>query len=258
MDIPRLLAFYDQEMRQELVNYNARRETGPYYVRNITQDDGYCQIEYAYLTRENVDERVAEQVAYFEKLGKDFSWNVYLHDTPFDLRERLEARGFLVEEEEPILILDVEEAPPILEEPVHHDIRRLEQVEQLLDVVAVEEQVYKGDFSWLNRRLSRVMNDHPEALSVYVGYVDSKPICAAWMFYQPEGHFASLYGGSTLEAYRLRGYYSALLAVRLQEARQHGAQYLMVNAGPMSLPILERLGFQVLTKLNPCVWHIKK
>jgi GNAT superfamily N-acetyltransferase len=58
-----------------------------------------------------------------------------------------------------------------------------------------------------------------------------------------------------LPAYRGRGLYTALLAARVQEARRLGASYATVDAGPMSLPILRRLGFQPLTVATPCIWR---
>jgi hypothetical protein len=54
--------------------------------------------------------------------------------------------------------------------------------------------------------------------------------------------------------FRKRGLYSALLAVRAREARERGRAYLTVDAGAMSRPILERLGFQVIAHSYPCDW----
>ena len=47
-----------------------------------------------------------------------------------------------------------------------------------------------------------------------------------------------------LEKFRGRGVYRALLRERLRMAREAGAAGLSVWGGPMSAPILERLGFR--------------
>ena len=77
----------------------------------------------------------------------------------------------------------------------------------------------------------------------------------SWLTWDPGKQFASLWGGSTIAAFRSRGLYTALVAVRAQEARRSGARFLTVDARPMSRPILERLGFQVMTFANALHWR---
>ena len=72
--------------------------------------------------------------------------------------------------------------------------------------------------------------------------------------YNP-GHFAGLWGGSTLAAYRGRGLYTALLAARVREARARGVPYLTIDAGAMSRPIVARHGFEVITYATACEWR---
>ena len=55
---------------------------------------------------------------------------------------------------------------------------------------------------------------------------------------------ARLLGGGTLEAERGNGYYTALVHARWREATQRGTPLLCTQAGKMSGPILERLGFE--------------
>ncbi len=68
---------------------------------------------------------------------------------------------------------------------------------------------------------------------------------------------ASLWGGSTISGFRKRGLYTALLAVRAQEANARGVRYLTVNASAMSRPILEKFGFEVIAYSHPCKWIFK-
>jgi hypothetical protein len=63
-----------------------------------------------------------------------------------------------------------------------------------------------------------------------------------------------LAGGSTLKAWRNRGLYRALVAVRAQWAVTRGARYVSVDAGESSAPILRRLGFHAITTTTPYVW----
>ena len=97
---------------------------------------------------------------------------------------------------------------------------------------------------------------HVEQLSVYVGYAAGVPVSSAWIYFHPKSQFASLWGGSTLPEFRKRGYYTALVAARSQEAKQRGARFLTIDAQPMSRPIAEKLGFQLLGFANACHWKV--
>jgi len=75
-------------------------------------------------------------------------------------------------------------------------------------------------------------------------------VSSAWVRFNPGSQFASLWGGSTLEQYRGQGHYTALMAVRAQEAARRGVRFLTVDASPMSRPILEKQGFRVISWAN--------
>jgi hypothetical protein len=77
-----------------------------------------------------------------------------------------------------------------------------------------------------------------------------------WTFYNPNTQFASLWAGSTLERFRKRGLYTAVLAAMVQEAMQKGRRYLTIDAGPMSRPIVEKHGFRLLAHAGDCEWKV--
>jgi GNAT superfamily N-acetyltransferase len=62
----------------------------------------------------------------------------------------------------------------------------------------------------------------------------------------PTSYGLLLYGGATLPDARGRGAYRALLHARWEEAVARGAPALLTQAGAMSRPILERLGFRAV------------
>ena len=142
--------------------------------------------------------------------------------------------------------------PTLVAQPTA-DVRRLSDPSQLGDVVAVLESVWGREFNWVHGRLGSHMII-PDYLSVYVAYVDDTPACAGWTYYD-KGQFAGLWGGSTLEAYRGRGLYTALLAARVREARRRGVPYLTIDAGEMSGPIVARHGFRTIATATACEWH---
>ena len=60
----------------------------------------------------------------------------------------------------------------------------------------------------------------------------------------------TLLGGATLPEARGQGLFRALVAARYAEARRRGGPGVVVQAGHMSEPILERLGFRKIDTLT--------
>ena len=235
-----------------------RREITPDVVRHIDISDGREGfISYSRLSKANTEDTIGEQVSYFENIGQDFEWKLYDYDEPPDLKDRLSAYGFTVEEAEAILVLDLETAPEILWQPALPHVQRITDPQKISDVLAVQRQVWEEDFSWLGQYLGGALRNYPEQMSVYVAYIDEQPASAAWTFFPNHSQFASLWGGSTVSGFRHRGLYTALLAVRAQEARTRQVKYLTVDASPMSRPILEKFGFELIAYSYPCKWRRK-
>jgi GNAT superfamily N-acetyltransferase len=258
-----LLELYDREERQNATFYNSLREEMPHVVRFRPKPGmkGGCWILYSHLTSENADQVIEEQVADFERLGLEFEWKLYDHDQPPDLRDRLAAHGFAVGETEALMVLDLTQISEALLRPVTHDIRRIADPEQIYTAaIAVQEEIWQENLAWQAEELAQELRLDGEHISFYAGYADERPICSAWIRFSERGpsargSFASLWGGSTLPAYRKHGFYTALVATRAQEAIRRGYRFLTIDASPMSRPIVARHGFQLLTYTYPCRWH---
>lgn len=256
MNIQEVLALYDQEQRRDIEYPDARREEAPPVIRGIDHFGYQSFINYSELEGQDVDKVIDEQIRYFESLGHDFEWKVFSHDYPPDLKDRLSTRGFEIGETDTILVFDLQTAPDRLLQPVSQDVRRILDPAGVDDVMAVQNTVWNEDLNWLGDRLRQQLDEQADYVSVYVAYVDERPVSSAWITFH-KGHFAGLWGGSTLEAYRGQGWYTALLAARVQEARARGVRYLTIDASPMSRPIVEKSGFQAIATATECVWHSK-
>lgn len=254
-----LLALYDQEQRFDVVFPGFRREVAGSVVRYIdeTPSGDANFVLYSQLTEANAGQVIQEQLDYFGGNGRSFEWKLYTHDTPPDLRQRLETHGFTIGEEEAIMALDLTQAPEVLLQPSNINIRRLTEPTEVAQVIAIEESVWGGDRSSWGDRLATEMRENPEFLSIYIAYIDDDPACAGWLNFSPDSQFASLWGGSTQTQYRKRGLYTAVLAARVQEAIQRGYRFLTIDASPMSRPIVTKHGFQLLTLSYECKWEPK-
>jgi GNAT superfamily N-acetyltransferase len=271
-----LLAIFDREQRRDVEFPNVRREVAPHVIRHVPLEGmaGGCFIAYSCLDETNADVAIEEQIAYLEGLGLDFEWKHYDHDTPADLLQRLAARGFEIEEAEAVCVLDLADAPrdevevevksgadrnafAYLDLNLSLEIRRITDPARLADAVAVHKAVWPEKNVDLAEELAAEMALDGEAIHVYAAYADAAPVCSAWIRFHAGTSFASLWGGSTLPAYRKRGIYSAMLATRAQEARRRGFRFLTIDASPMSRPIVEKHGFQLLTFSHPCKWNAR-
>jgi hypothetical protein len=255
MNKSHLLSLYDQDQRKAVEYPGLRREITPTVVRHIdTASPGEGVITYSQLDEAQADAAIREQVSYFESMRQGFEWKLYDYDQPPNLKARLQSFGFVVDEAEAIMVLDLEEAPEIIRQSVLHPVQRITDPEKLSDVLAVQRQVWNEDFSSLGEYLRGALSQDPEQMSVYVVYVNEQPASAAWIYFPKHSKFASLWGGSTVSGFRQQGLYTALLAVRAQEAQARRVRYLTVDASAMSRPILEKFGFERLAYSYPCHW----
>src|SRR5205814_6574322 len=94
----------------------------------------------------------------------------------------------------------------------------------------------------------------PHALTIVVVEAEDAVVSAGWVRFARGTDFASLWGGSTLPAWRGRGIYRATVAHRAQLTAERGFRYLVVDASDDSRPILERLGFIAVTTTTPYIW----
>lgn len=254
MEQEAILALYDQEQRIEIEYPDMRKEILPHVVRFVRPGPGMSQIRFSSVDEYNADQVIAEQIEYFRPHDGPFSWKLYSHDRPADLGERLAGHNFVGDESEPVMILDLHHSPAALLEPVTADVRRLTRPEQLDDVIQIMAQVWGGSFDWMRGRMGPHL-EIPGYLSLYVAYAQGNPACAGWTYFYKNSHFAGIFGGSTLPAYRKQGLYTAVLATRVQEAIQRGYRFMVIEASSMSRPIVSRHGFTVLTYSQDFEWQ---
>lgn len=205
------------------------------------------------LTGAELDALIERTCAYFDARGEAFEWKWHAHDQPADLADRLLAHGFVPEELETVLIgsaTELTEAPPlpsgirIVEVTAEADLRR---------IGVLNSEVWDTDLSWLAEELIARRRTDPDEVSVFAAEAAGQYVSAAWVSFNPGTEFAGLWGGATLPAWRGRGSYRALIAVRAKLAVERGFRYLQVDASPDSEPILRRLGFVAITRTQPYI-----
>lgn len=216
------------------------------------------------LDEHTADAAIAAAIEWFRPVGVEWEWKHFGYDRPADLPDRLRAAGFEPDEEEALVVGEVAVVRDRLRDvaaPTGVTVRRLHEdpARRAADWQAIKElneAIYGADSTDYVTGLAASLEADPDAMSVWLAEAgDGTVVCAGRVNFHAGTEFASLWGGGTLEPYRGRGIYKALVARRADEAAVRGFRYLQVDASPDSRPILERLGLRVLTTTTPYVWR---
>jgi hypothetical protein len=170
------------------------------------------------------------------------SWEVGSHATPVDLVDRLLERGLVWDEPTPLAVGMV-----LIEEPrvsaADVDVRRVTTSEEAFEA----ERIAAVGFGMPPPAAPKPFTADPRN-GIYLAYVDGRPAARASASFGERG--VTLFGGATLPEARGRGAYRALVAARWRDAVEHGTPVLVTQAGPMSRPILARLGFREVCEIH--------
>jgi GNAT superfamily N-acetyltransferase len=256
MDHVAVLALFDRDMREGARPDapGARVERVGKVVRQVGAERGWNGVIWSDLDGASVDAAITDQIRYYSELGREFEWKLYGHDKPEDLGQRLRAAGFTAEPEETLMVAELGDLALDAEPP--EGVRLLPVTDRAgVDLVAdVHEQAFGTDGTRLRHQLLAQLNGAADTVVAVVALAGDVPVSAARMELLPGTRFAGLWGGGTVEAWRGRGIYRALVAHRARVAAARGYRYVQVDASSQSRPILARLGFQPLTTTTPYVY----
>ena len=216
--------------------------------------DGYCVVVYGRsvwvhrirLDEAGVEPAVHEVRALLRARGLDeVSWWVGERSTPAGLADRLEALG-LEAEGGRMTTLAIETEPAGTPEVA---VRKVERFEDYLTALEIDWEAFDLPAEERAERRAAARAAWPLIVadgrsSVFLADLDGEPVGFGRAVFAPWA--ALLLGGATLPHARGRGVYTALVHARWRETVARGVPRVVVSAGPMSAPILERLGFRRL------------
>ena len=202
----------------------------------------------------DVDAMVDQVRAMFRARGLPLMWILDPGHEPADLAQRLLARGARPDPASPEVAVMVLPAEASLDPP---HVEGLELLDALagIDLFRAADAVNVDAFGAAPRaadaeqraaqeRRWRSLRDAGNRRFV-LATVGGDPAGSAGMALHPPAG-AVINGGAVAPRFRGRGVYRAMVAERLRMAREAGAAGLSVWGGPMSAPILSRLGFQAV------------
>jgi GNAT superfamily N-acetyltransferase len=205
-----------------------------------------------------VERRVKEVREWFTDRGRrEFTWAVGDSATPSDVRERLLRLGARPDAEEPVYAgMVLTEPPPAVEDL---EVRPVETFEEF---AAARELGWATVGGMSEEERERARGRLPEAweeyrqvdILVFAAFVEGHPVACGGVNFSPYG--ALLAGAGTHPDYRHRGCSRALVRARWDAAAARGTPLLAAQAGKMSKPILERLGFRQIATVHSLVDHV--
>ncbi|MFF1738692.1 GNAT family N-acetyltransferase [Streptomyces mirabilis] len=256
MDHVAVLALFDRDMREGARpdSPGARVERVDKVVRQVGTEHGWNGVIWSDLDESNADAAIAEQMRYFGELGREFEWKLYGHDKPEGLGKRLRAAGFVAQPEETLMIAELGDLALDAQPP--EGVRLLPVTDRAgVDLVAdVHEQAFGTDSTRMRHQLLAQLTGDEDNVVAVVALAGDVPVSAARMELVPGTRFAGLWGGGTIDSWRRRGIYRALVAHRARVAAERGYRYVQVDATSQSRPVLARLGFEPLTTTTPYVY----
>jgi GNAT superfamily N-acetyltransferase len=151
----------------------------------------------------------------------------------------------LVPDNEPVLTgMTCATATP---EAPHIEVRAIETAAQYLEAVAVDWEVWQVAEGERARRRTNEIDRFDDEYAAgtahhWAAFDDGRPVGFGRGIDMEDG--VALMGGAVLPEARGRGVYRALVRARWDHAVGRGTPLLVVQAGPMSAPVLDGLGFQ--------------
>jgi GNAT superfamily N-acetyltransferase len=203
---------------------------------------------------EEAGEVIDEVTALFRERQLPLMWVLDPHTEPANFPEFLTARGVLPDPHAPesavmVLPIDVHvDAPPVERMELHDG---LADMDAFRGVDAVNAESFGGrtppsDAGYIAQLERRRQNQIAAGnRRVVLATIDGEPAGSSGLsLYAPDG--ALINGGGVRPKFRGRGVYRAMVAARLEMAREAGVAGLSVWGAPMSAPILARLGFETV------------
>jgi GNAT superfamily N-acetyltransferase len=191
---------------------------------------------------DELDDVLAEIRSQLRARGRTSTqWEVGSRAQPSDLVSMLLERGLVRDQDPRAVALVLTTAPPPVGDPlIARRVQTFAEFAAAKEVQFVAFDVPPGRIADERAALAQEWDTGPRL--THAVWLGDEIVCAGTC--APTPHGLALFGGATLPQARGRGAYRALIRARWDEAKGLGQAALLTQAGSMSRPILERLGFE--------------
>ncbi len=254
-----LLRVYDDQLRTDAETPGARSvvRLGPILLATFPGGRGFVSYrDLAGADAGTIREWVAAALEHFRPDPDvvDVEWKTRGHDVAPGLHEALVEHGFVPGEPESVMMGPAEALAVDVPLPVGVTLHRVTDEADVRAMSAMADEAFGDPVSTrraddLLFRLSR-----KDGMELWVAEVGGQMVGAGRLEPVPGTDVAGVWGGATLPAWRGRGIYRALTAVRARSALRLGKTVLHSDSTEYSRPILERSGLVRVTTTTPYEW----
>lgn len=255
----------DDAVRRFAENPGAWGEIGPETGLTRILTERYClmlgpvptftSVSRLRLDPDAVSETIAEVRALVAEHGhREAMWWVGSSATPGDLADRLQTHGLVPDERpgsEPHATSMVLLPPP--QAPDGVVARRVESYEEFFAAGKIANEAFeapeedaKAYEAIAQESFARERDGH--APRTYLALLDGEPVGGGRAIFARDCPAVLMIGGAVLAHARGRGVYRALVRARWDDAVAAGTPALATQAGKLSRPVLERLGFRAVAE----------
>lgn len=217
------------------------------------QNEGYCSVISSGSVEGVADLIVQREIEVHRALGRSFEWTHFSSDRPTDMLQILAKHGLQIGTKEVICAIDLDSIS--MPEPNGVVVKRVCDDDALANFKSIGEAVFEKDYSYTANEIKDSIDRGDNINTGFVAYDGEIPVSIGRLWKGESAQVAGLFTGGTLESWRGKGFYRALVWERARYAKELGAKVLTVDAAPTSLAILIRLGFNPVVEAWPCEWH---
>ena len=210
-----------------------------------------CSVQRLRAAPDALEPTVARVRALLRERGRQHAtWEVMTSVQPRETIDRLGALGMRASVPPYAVVMARSSEPPAARPGVV--VTSVDTIEEFKIHVSITHEVFgmlerlPAELEHIDAHGARKLADR--SFVRYVARVDGVPAGAATATFTDAG--VMLHSGSTVESFRRRGVYAATVAHRWREAVARGTPHLVTRAGPVSRPILAKLGFDELAEVH--------
>ena len=253
-----MAAAVDEHLRSIAENANTHQPLAPGHERIITEgfilwmgirsEPAWNVVQRLRLRADTIDPAIEQVHAILAARGRtECSWEVGSSATPDGLVEELRRRGMVDDDDPDVIGMVLREQPP----PVAGvEARPIASFEEFREANAVAFAAF-GSLPPTDEARERARYEEEMSAGLhrtFVAVMDGRVVGAGTSTYLDRA--VTLNGGSVVPDARGRGAYRALVRARWEDASARGTPVLITQAGRMSAPILERLGFEEIARMH--------
>jgi ribosomal protein S18 acetylase RimI-like enzyme len=238
------LATHASWVQQRVAGMRVFDQTGLLLIDSRLPCDTFNLVCHARLPSASAPERVHQAISYFRQVRRPFSWWVGPADEPAKLGELLVQAGLERAESELAMVADLDTLPSVKLAPHGLRITRVRTESQLRDfaqVLAENWTPHDANVLLFSELGAAALLGEDAPLWLYVGYLDNLPVATAELTVE---RVVGLYNIGTRQAYRRRGFGTALTVQPLLDAREHGYRTVVLQAAPDGIDLYRRVGFR--------------